>query len=353
MGTTEKTYEMLWDCRYCGQKKLLGLTHRFCANCGAPQDAAARYFPSDAEKVAVQDHQYVGADLQCPACATWNSRNANCCTHCGGPLSPAAKAARVRAEQVQREGQAFVGETLQHTRQEFGQPGAPPQQPPPKKKKTGVRVLVAALVVLALGAIGFICTCVFWTKEGAFEVAGHGWERTVEIEVFSAVRKSAWCDNVPVGARELGRYREQRSTKKIPNGEECQTRRKDQGDGTFKEIRECKPKYREEAVMDYRCDYEANEWSKKGEARATGASLKETPAWPNVTLGRTGTCLGCEREGRRTESYVVRFVDPKTKQEQKCTFDEAKWSSFALGSRWAGEIGVIHGGLDCGSLKAQ
>ena len=30
----EPVYEMLWDCGYCGHKKLLGLTHRFCANCG-------------------------------------------------------------------------------------------------------------------------------------------------------------------------------------------------------------------------------------------------------------------------------------------------------------------------------
>lgn len=354
MGTSEKTYEMLWDCKYCGQKKLLGLTHRFCANCGAPQDATARYFPSDAEKVAVQDHQYAGADLSCPACGTWNSRRANCCTHCGGPLN-AAQAARMRSDQVRAEGQGFQGETVQQARQELGQPGmgAPPPAPQPPKKRTGLTVLLIALVVLGFGAIGLICTCVFWTKPAALEVAGHSWERSIEIEVYGTVRKEAWCDQKPVGAREISRHKEKRSTKKIADGEDCQTRRKDQGDGTFKEIRECKTRYREEPVMDYRCDYEVNEWSKRDEVKASGASLNETPTWPKVNLRNTGSCIGCEREGKRSESYVVRFLDPKTKDEKKCTLDQAKWSSFAVGSRWKGEVGVLSGGLDCDTLKPQ
>jgi len=36
---SEKTYEMLWDCRYCGTKKLLGKTHRHCLECGGAKDA--------------------------------------------------------------------------------------------------------------------------------------------------------------------------------------------------------------------------------------------------------------------------------------------------------------------------
>ncbi len=46
MSVSEKTYEMLWDCKYCGQRKNLGLSHRHCPNCGAPQDPAARYYPT-------------------------------------------------------------------------------------------------------------------------------------------------------------------------------------------------------------------------------------------------------------------------------------------------------------------
>jgi hypothetical protein len=348
-STTEKTYEMLWDCKYCGQRKLLGVTHRFCANCGAPQDAAARYFPSDEEKVAVQDHRFVGADLRCPACASWNSRSANCCTHCGGPLT-AGQEARLRAEQVRREGERFAGETVQDARRDFGQaPGA--VQPQPRRKGPGA--IIAVLAVVGLGIVALVLALIFWTKGAALEVAGHTWERTIDIEAFGPVRKSAWCDELPAGARELGRHREQRSTKKVPDGEDCQTRRKDQGDGTFKEIRECRPKYREEPVMDDRCDYEVNEWSRKDVARASGASLKEPPAWPQVVLQRPGSCVGCQREGKRAESYVVRFADTESKKAHQCTFPETKWASFPVGSRWVGKVGVLTGSLDCDALQKQ
>ena len=348
---TEKTYEMLWDCKYCGQKKLLGLSHRFCANCGAPQDAAARYFPSDAEKVAVQDHQFVGADLRCASCGAWNSRTANNCTQCGGPLA-GGQEARTRADQVQREGQQFAGETVQDTRREFGLPGGAPAQPPQKKKGLP-GVLIAVLVVFGLGAIGLFCGLVFWKQAAALEVAGHAWERRVEIEAFGPVRKSAWCDELPAGAKEIARRKDQRSTKKVPDGEECQTRRKDQGDGTFKEIRECKPKYREEPVMDLRCDYEVNAWSTKDVVKASGASLKEEPTWPKVEVKRPGSCVGCEREGKRSEEYKVRLVDTKSRKEHVCELDQAKWASFAVGSRWSGKTGVLTGGLDCDSLQKQ
>src|SRR5262245_30977710 len=89
----EAVYEMLWDCKYCSHKKLLGLTHRFCASCGAPQDPNARYFPPDNEKVAVKDHPFVGADVHCPACRQPMSRSAKCCTNCGSPIDQGAQVA--------------------------------------------------------------------------------------------------------------------------------------------------------------------------------------------------------------------------------------------------------------------
>jgi len=90
----EATYEMCWDCKFCGQKKLLGLTHRFCAGCGAPQDPASRYFPPENEKVAVKDNPFVGADVSCPACKQPMSRAAKCCTNCGSPIDKGAEVAR-------------------------------------------------------------------------------------------------------------------------------------------------------------------------------------------------------------------------------------------------------------------
>lgn len=98
MSTGSKTYEMLWDCRFCGTSGLLGLTHRFCPSCGAPQDPETRYFPDDDHKVAVEDHVYAGADRRCPACTTPNSAKSEFCGSRGGPLTDAAA---VKAQQDQ------------------------------------------------------------------------------------------------------------------------------------------------------------------------------------------------------------------------------------------------------------
>src|SRR5688572_28230933 len=43
----EQVFQMLWDCRFCGTSKLLGLDHRHCPNCGAAQDPEWRYFPAN------------------------------------------------------------------------------------------------------------------------------------------------------------------------------------------------------------------------------------------------------------------------------------------------------------------
>ena len=103
MSVTEKTYEMMWDCEYCGQKKLLGLSQRFCPQCGAPQNAQKRYFPPEEEKVAVEDHQFVGADLSCPACKQPMSKSCNACTNCGSPID-AGKQVAMQEMQVQGKG---------------------------------------------------------------------------------------------------------------------------------------------------------------------------------------------------------------------------------------------------------
>lgn len=102
---TERTYEMLWDCHYCGTKRLLGLTHRHCPECGAAQDPTWRYFPADEDKVAVQDHVHHGADLICPACRAPAGTAARCCGNCGSPLEGGGRV-RQRVDQVAAEGSA-------------------------------------------------------------------------------------------------------------------------------------------------------------------------------------------------------------------------------------------------------
>lgn len=347
---TEKTYEMLWDCKYCGTPKLLGLTHRHCPSCGAPQDATGRYFPSDAERVAVEDHVFSGADLKCPSCGEANGARAKHCRHCGGPLAGAGHVA-VRADPSDAVAQV-VGDPATAVRHEFA---ADPSSPKPAAPVQQRRRLVGGL--LGCGCLGVLLALIaalalylLWKRDASAAVIGHSWTRSIAIERYSRETDTAWCDSVPAGARELSRQRTERTTRDVPDGEDCRTRKQDQGDGTFKEVQECQPRFKKEPVFDDRCTYEVLKWTKVRAAEANGQSITESPRWPDPALTRPGTDEGCEREGARTESYVVRLREASNGAEHSCTLPENRWAAMKVGSRWTAKVHQLNGALDCGTL---
>ncbi len=78
------------------------------------------------------------------------------------------------------------------------------------------------------------------------------------------------------------------------------------------------------------------------------------PRWPAVVLARPGACIGCEREGARSEKYTVNFIETKTKGDGgSCDLPEARWSTFPKGSKWKGKVRVLTGGIDCDGLTRQ
>src|SRR5580658_2753628 len=94
---SEGFYEMLWDCAHCGTKGLLGKSQRRCPECGAPQDADKRYFPTDEQKQLAVGHVYVGADAHCPSCAAAMGAKVKNCTQCGSPMDGSKEVAGVAA----------------------------------------------------------------------------------------------------------------------------------------------------------------------------------------------------------------------------------------------------------------
>lgn len=307
----EKTYEMLWDCRFCGATKLLGKTHRFCPNCGAAQDPSWRYFPSDAEKVAVEDHVFVGVDKICPACGSLSAGNANNCGNCGSPLN-AAKLARSGATEVAAAGVAFQQEDLKARRraEQEAMVGRGPQAaqtaPQAGRKPNWFLIGLAAIALTVCGGLAF---AFFNTTEQNVVVTGHSWEREIRVEEYRAVRDSAWDDSVPSGAYNMTCHREQRSTRRIPDGEDCRTERQDRGDGTFSERQVCETRYREEPVYDDMCDFTIDRWTYTRSATSRGDSINDEPYWedPNLNDCRS-TRLGCEREGGRNERYTLQLA---------------------------------------------
>jgi membrane protease subunit (stomatin/prohibitin family) len=345
-------YEMLWDCRFCGQKKLLGLTHRHCPNCGAPQDAEARYFPSDEDKVPAKQHEYYGADVRCTHCGVANSRNSKHCAGCGAPLERAANVSK-RRDQVEA-GAGFSGDSSARAKQEreaalaaVDQDEAPAGVP---KKGSGVRTALRAGCLLVLVAIVAAVAIALWKRTGGLEVVGHTWKREIDVERYGPVSDSTWCDQMPSSARGVSRRKEVRSHERVEDGQDCHTRRVDRGNGTFSEQQECTPRYRDEPVYSDRCYFTVDRWTKSRSATAEGSSIGDAPRWPDASLARAGSCEGCEREGARHETYTVVFRDDGAK-DHSCDFDEQRWASFSDGSRWKGALRVVGGGLDCASLS--
>lgn len=323
---SEKTYEMLWDCAYCGTKKLLGLTHRHCPSCGAPQDPGKRYFPPDDEKVAVEDHVFTGADVLCPACQTANGKAAKHCGNCGSPLQ-GGKEAALQQEQVVPDGAAAAASA-------GAVPAAPQQKKGPNKVLFGCGALLVVGVLLSV--IAFFVVNSLWTKDAALEVTGHTWRHEVPVERYETVKTSSDCSKMPKDAERVTRE------KRDPV---CKTRKVDQGDGTYKEKRECKDR-------EDKCSYYVGKWKTVRTEKTSGAQLDDDLRWPAVRLGKKGRCEGCEREGDRKAVYTVRFKDTASGEEQSCSYGDVKrWRSFGKGTAWEASVGGLTGGLDCDSLR--
>lgn len=349
--SSEQVYEMLWDCKYCGTRKLLGKTHRFCPNCGAAQDDEARYFPSDDEKVAVKDHVYYGADVICPNCDTLNSANAQFCQQCGTALEGAEKAQLVSDDQVIRAGERFQSTgprdiAQERYEQKLEAAGLRPSgQAKPRRNNLvlfGILGVVGLVVVFALAAI-------FWKRDTTAFVTGHSWVREISIEEFAPRAQNAWCDAMPGDAYNISRRSEIRSYRQIPDGQECTTRRIDNGDGTFSERTECRTKYREEPVYDNKCYFTVNRWGYSRAVEATGQSVNEEPYWPDTRITRSGGCLGCEREGGRSAQYLVHFRADTN--EYTCNLDQDLWTSIPIESTWTFKVGVLTNQPDCSTLE--
>ncbi|MDF3069281.1 MAG: uncharacterized protein K0R38_4882 [Polyangiaceae bacterium] len=314
----EPVFEMLWDCRYCGEKKLLGLTHRHCARCGAAQDPAARYFPAETEKVAALDHRYVGADSVCRYCGAAAARQAHHCGRCGAALADSA-AAPLHALSV-----------------------ASPSPTPPRptwRLLLPISLLVAVAITVVIGLV--------WKTEQGFVVAAHHWQRAISVERLGPVRQSAWCSELPAAARDVTRRPEQRSRERVPDGEECRLEKQDQGDGTFKEVRTCSPRFKEQPVYEDKCDFAVEKWHAERQAKAEGDGRHPAPYWPSVAHSSPN-----EREGARRELYTVVFRDAAG-ETYRCELPERAWTAFAPGAAYRGKVRAVGGSLDCASLPPR
>lgn len=348
--TTELLYEMLWDCAPCGAKGLLGVSHRHCPQCGAAQDPDKRYFPEHGQEVEARQHRYVGADWACTWCESPNSAAASFCVNCGGPKEGTREVKRV-ADTV--DGAALAPA---HVDQDVG-PAKLQAVVPGSKAVTGSKRWLAVVAALFLAVLVILGYQLFIKHDETAQLIDKVWTREVDVERFIAQTASAWCDAMPSDAYQVSRSREQRSTRQVPDGQDCHTVRDDMGDGSFSRRQECTPRYRDEPVYDTGCHYRVNRWQVLRTDKLVGnASL--APTWPQPALaGAPGgglvwvggaAVLGADRTGNRREAYQVTLQSPKGKQ-WVCAVYATRWAELAAGKPVTLKVRGT-GGAVCDSL---
>ncbi|MBW4436493.1 MAG: hypothetical protein KME04_05130 [Pleurocapsa minor GSE-CHR-MK-17-07R] len=337
-------YEMIWDCKFCGTANLPALTHKFCPMCGAAQDPDTRRFPSDAEKIAVSDYKARGTSKICPACSTPNLGDSEFCLQCGSPLDRAAQA-RTLGSQVRAQDAAFeAGQQRDIVQERLAEDLAASK---PAKKSNPVPIIAAVVIGLLLcGGLIFLLTA---QRPASVTVEGHSWERIIFVEQFSRVSDNAWDEQVPADAYSVSCSERQRDTRQVPDGERCEVRRIDNGDGTFREQNECYTVYRDEPVYDNYCRYNVNRWVPSREIVASGSGQSPAPSWPQANLS-TGSGLGAERESGRQDRYVVDLTSGDS--DYSCEVSEAAWLAAGIERTYEIEVGRFTNNVDCSALES-
>ena len=317
---------MMWNCSYCDTKKLLGKSHKHCPNCGTAQDPTKRFFPPDEEKIAVEDHEYIGKDKVCAFCEAPNSALAKFCTECAGPMDGTKDV-------------TLVDDPVDTS--------PPPASDTTEAKPSPIKWIVG-IVALLLIAIAIFAL----KEEKGVVVSGHSWSRSIEIEQYKQVTEKDWRDRVPSAGKIQSCQDKERDTKKVADGEECSIVKKDNGDGTYNEKEQCTTKYKSVPIYDDWCTYQIKKWTVVRTEKETGNDIQ--PAWPTVTMR---TCnliaLNCEREGNRKSVFTVLLKDEEGKKHS-CDFeDEAKWKDIEDGTTKVMSFGSVTGLIDCDSWDAQ
>ena len=341
------TYEMFWDCEACGTTKLLGKSHRYCPNCGSPQDDERRYFPAENEKVAVEDHIFVGVDRTCEACGTANAATAKHCVSCGAGMEG--------AEEVELQASVEAGK---QSGKRASSRSSSSSAPPPRAKAAKKSFVSQRNVVIAVAALlAAIVALLLWSKPTQVTVNEHSWLREVDVQQYSSVNEGAWCASMPASAYSVSRSVRQNGTGSVPDGEDCYedctTTNSDNGDGTFSQDETCSTTctttYREEPVYEDWCDYTIDRWVVIDTVKTAGNSLSPDPYWASPTV--TGCAqLGCTRVGEKRGTYTVDLTDPEG-QSHSCELEQNIWASMPVSARYDAEKRVVSGALRCDTLQ--
>ena len=337
-----KILEGLWDCPYCGQKGIGGLT-KACPNCTHPQDEDTVFYMGSQRKVLDEEtakNYGQGADWICPYCNSLNKHNAGECVNCGAMHEVDSidyKQKRAQEELEKRANPPVVEETAEQEEKRI-------EQTIESKNRRSKLLFILAAVVILLIIIGM-------PKKKSFTLSEKSWNRDIEIEQSQTVKEDGWSE--PAGARcydekeEVYEYDQivdhydtvqVEKTREVQDGYDTEIEYIDNGDGTFTENEvktpkyvtetyyetEEQPVYKDVPVYKTKHYYEIDKWVV---ARTISTSGKDdAPVWGEVTLADG------EREGNHKEKYTVTYTGKKGKT-YTADVSEAMWNELKIGDK--------------------
>ncbi|MDO4483651.1 MAG: zinc ribbon domain-containing protein [Clostridia bacterium] len=325
-----KKIEALWDCPFCGNKGIGGLT-KSCPGCGKPQHENTVFYLPEEKNAFLDDDTAAkygqGADWLCANCGTMNRITAAYCTNCGSAKTDSKDDYFTNEEKLKAKAAAKAA--------------AMQPAPAPKKKRWWPLLLLAVLVIALV--INLI------PKNADTTVLEKAWARAVSIEEYTTVTEADW--QLPEGARLIKtsqaihhyekvvdhyEYVTVKKSRQVQDGYDTSTQYVNNGDGTFtsKEVktprykteyyteREKQPVYRDEPIYKTQYTYEIDRWLQADVIKTAGKD--DEPKWGEFTLTNK------QREGGREELYTVTFAD-KNNKTYTATLPLEQWQSFKVG----------------------
>ncbi|MDO4623449.1 MAG: hypothetical protein Q4B22_10900 [Eubacteriales bacterium] len=369
----KKLIEALWDCPFCGQKGIGGLT-KICPNCGHKQDENTVFYMGSKKNYLseekAQDYGN-GADWLCSYCGSFNRYNEKECTTCGAPREEQKSdyfenkkavekkraekeaeiaASKAEAEAAQKKAGSKTGK--RRTAKSGAKTSALSHAKANSTSGSSKRSSRMKKLLMIFGALFAVLLIIFWPRKVDTVVAAKSWERSISIEEYKTVQESDW--SIPQGGRQTSTKREihhydhvidhyedveVQKSREVQDGYDYETSYTDNGDGTYSEHTTKVPRYTTEyyyeterqpvyvdvPVYQTKYYYDIERWVPTRSVDTSGNGT-DTPVWGDPVLADQ------EREGERTEKYTVTFRTSKGK-EYTTKLSEELWNTLKLAKK--------------------
>ncbi len=340
-----------WDCDSCGTTGLRG-RDMSCPNCGARRPEGVKFYLADDSEYVTDETRLeearAGADWVCEWCGASNRAGLlETCSQCGAErgTSPSQQVKEYSLEEAPDSGDNTIERR--------------PPPPDPREQKSAPPLWKNPLVLGAVAVVLLACIGVAFLlmpREVEATVSGVSWERTIDVEQYQTVTETDW--DVPTDGRVVEEWEEVHHVEQVLVRYETKTRevteqvkvgteeyvcgKRDLGNGYF-EDKYCtrdkyesrtttetyeEPVYRDDPVYETKYRYEVDKW--ETERIETAAGKDYNPVWPEVNL-KEGEGIGAEREGQRSETYLVHFTQKDKNKTYDVAMEEDVWKTYQPG----------------------